>query len=71
VTARLRASLPDQRLIDTVEQSPDVDFVLWDVTGPAPAERFDLLVPPYMGKPDALAALHAVEVGLGQSQWIG
>jgi hypothetical protein len=58
----------DQRLIDTVEQSPDVDFVLWDLTGPAPAERFDLLVPPYMGKP---AALDAVEVGLVQSQSIG
>jgi len=71
VKARLRVSLPDQGLMDAVGPSADVDFLLWDLTGPPPADRFDLLVPPYMGKPDALAALDGVEVGLVQSQSIG
>lgn len=69
--ARLRVSLPDQRLLDAVGPSADVDLVLWDLAGPAPAERIDLLVPPYMGRPGALAALAGVEVGLVQSQSIG
>ena len=71
MTARLRVSLPDQRLLDAVGPSAGVDFVLWDLAGPAPSEQFDLLVPPYMGKPGALAALDGVEVGLVQSQSIG
>ncbi|MEJ1191959.1 2-hydroxyacid dehydrogenase [Pseudarthrobacter sp. CCNWLW207] len=73
MTARLRVSLPDPRLLDAVGPSDDVDFVLWDLAGPAPSpsEKFDLLVPPYMGKPGALAALDGVEVGLVQSQSIG
>jgi phosphoglycerate dehydrogenase-like enzyme len=57
--------------VDAVGPTADVDFLLWDLTGPPPADRFDLLVPPYMGKPDALAALDGVEVGLVQSQSIG
>lgn len=69
--ARLRVGLPDQRLLDAVGPSADVEFLLWDLTGPAPADRFDLLVPPYMGRPGALAALEGVEVRLVQSQSIG
>ena len=71
MTARLRVSLPDQRLLDAVGPCADVDFVLWDLAGPPPPGRLDLLVPPYMGKPGALAALDGVEVGLVQSQSIG
>ncbi|MEW9873564.1 2-hydroxyacid dehydrogenase [Arthrobacter sp. HS15c] len=71
MTARLRVSLPDKRLLDAVGPSAGVDFVLWDLAGPPPSEQFDLLVPPYMGKPGALAALDGVEVGLVQSQSIG
>ncbi|HEY1156190.1 MAG TPA: 2-hydroxyacid dehydrogenase, partial [Arthrobacter sp.] len=48
-----------------------VEFVRWDLTEPAPEGRFDLLVPAYMGKPTALAALEGVDVGLVQSQSIG
>ncbi|HEY9357314.1 MAG TPA: 2-hydroxyacid dehydrogenase [Arthrobacter sp.] len=71
MTARLRVSLPDQKLLDAVGPSAGVDFVLWDLAGPPPSEQFDLLVPPYMGKPGVLAALDGVEVGLVQSQSIG
>jgi hypothetical protein len=71
MTARLRVCLPDQKLLDALEPSADVEFVVWDLTGPAPADSFDLLVPPYMGRPDALAALDGVTVRLVQSQSIG
>ncbi|TQJ58123.1 phosphoglycerate dehydrogenase-like enzyme [Arthrobacter sp. SLBN-83] len=71
MSARLRVCLPDQRLIDALEPMDGVEFVRWDLTGPAPEGRFDLLVPAYMGKPTALAALEGVEVGLVQSQSIG
>jgi phosphoglycerate dehydrogenase-like enzyme len=70
-TRKLRVSLPSQEMADAVEPPPGVELFLWDLTGDAPADRFDLVVPPYMGRPDALAALAAVEVGLVQSQSIG
>jgi phosphoglycerate dehydrogenase-like enzyme len=71
MSPRLRVCLPDQKLLDALEPMDGVDFVLWDLTGPAPEGRFDLLVPAYMGKPAALAALEGVDVGLVQSQSIG
>ncbi|MFC4397728.1 MULTISPECIES: 2-hydroxyacid dehydrogenase [Micrococcaceae] len=71
MTGRLRVCLPDQRLIDALEPMDGVEFVRWDLTGPAPEGRLDLLVPGYMGKPAALAALEGVDVGLVQSQSIG
>jgi phosphoglycerate dehydrogenase-like enzyme len=67
----LRVSLPSQELADAVEPPAAVELFLWDLTGEAPADHFDLVVPPYMGKPDALTALAAVDVGLVQSQAIG
>ncbi|MDQ0029670.1 phosphoglycerate dehydrogenase-like enzyme [Arthrobacter bambusae] len=71
LSARLRVCLPDQKLLEAMEPSADVEFVVWDLTGPAPADNVDLLVPPYMGRPDALAALDGVPVRLVQSQSIG
>ncbi|MGX5715166.1 2-hydroxyacid dehydrogenase [Arthrobacter sp. MAHUQ-56] len=71
MTAPLRVCLPDQKLIDALEPMDGVEFVLWDLTGPAPEGRLDLLVPGYMGKPTALAALEGVDVGMVQSQSIG
>jgi phosphoglycerate dehydrogenase-like enzyme len=68
---KLRVSLPSQELADAVEPQAGVELFLWDFTGDAPTDHFDLVVPPYMGKPDALTALGAVDVGLVQSQSIG
>lgn len=68
---RLRVCLPSQELVDALEPTAGVEFVLWDLTGPAPDGRFDLLVPGYMGRPSALSALEGVDVGLVQSQSIG
>lgn len=71
MSARLRVCLPAQDLLDALAPVDGVEFVLWDLAGPAPEGRLDLLVPPYMGKPSALAALEGVDVGLVQSQSIG
>ncbi len=71
VSARLRVCLPAQNLLDALAPVDGVDFVLWDLAGPAPEGRLDLLVPPYMGNPSALAALAGMDVGLVQSQSIG
>ncbi|WP_285249192.1 2-hydroxyacid dehydrogenase [Pseudarthrobacter sp. efr-133-R2A-89] len=71
MSSRLRVCLPAQNLLDALAPVDGVEFVLWDLTGPAPEGRLDLLVPPYMGKPSALAALAGVDVGLVQSQSIG
>jgi phosphoglycerate dehydrogenase-like enzyme len=71
VTAPLRVALPDQKMLDALEAAAGVELLLWDLTGPAPEGRIDLLVPPYMGKPTVLAALEGVDVGLVQSQSIG
>ena len=71
MTARLRVCLPGQELLDALAPMDGVEFVVWDLSGPAPEGRLDLLVPGYMGKPAALAALEGVDVGLVQSQSIG
>ncbi|WP_375163738.1 2-hydroxyacid dehydrogenase [Microbacterium sp.] len=49
----------------------DVELKVWDLKSPPPAERVDIVVPPYMGGTDALSALGGIEVGLVQSQSIG
>lgn len=71
MTARLRVSLPDQRLIEAVGPQAGVEFLLWDFSGPAPAGQFDIVVPPYMRGPEVLTALAAADIRLIQSQSIG
>ena len=48
-----------------------VEVVEWDLDGRPPRERFDIVVPPYMGHTDRLAALAGVPVRLVQWQSIG
>jgi phosphoglycerate dehydrogenase-like enzyme len=71
VSCNLRVSLPDETLRAALEPADGVELLVWDLTGPAPAGKLDIVVPPYMGGPEALAALGAVKVGLVQSQLIG
>ena len=68
---KLRVSLPSQNLMEALEPTAGVELFLWDLTGPAPADKFDMVVPPYMGGVGVLAALDSVDVGLVQSQLIG
>lgn len=71
MSAPLQVSLPDQKLLDALAPTAGVEFFVWDFSGPAPAERLDIVVPPYMRGPEVLAALESEEIGLVQSQSIG
>ncbi|GGI87631.1 2-hydroxyacid dehydrogenase [Pseudarthrobacter scleromae] len=71
MSAPLQVSLPDQKLLDALAPTAGVEFYVWDFSGPAPAGRLDIVVPPYMRGPEVLAALESVDIGLVQSQSIG
>lgn len=45
--------------------------MVWPMDAPAPRDRFDMVVPPYMSMAKVLARLEGVEVGLVQGQSIG
>jgi phosphoglycerate dehydrogenase-like enzyme len=63
--------LPTQQLIDAVGEMAGVEFVLWNFDGPAPVDRFDIVVTPDPKGPNVLGLLDGVSVGLVQGQWIG
>lgn len=68
----LIVSVPTEELAADLGALPDgVELVVWPMDGPAPRERFDIVVPPYMSMSRVLARLEDVEVGLVQSQSIG
>lgn len=65
-------SVPTERLAADLGPLPEgVELVLWPMDGPAPRDRFDMVVPPYMSVESVLERLEGVEVGLLQSQSIG
>ena len=65
-------SLPsDPGLREAVGDLPGVEFVEWDLEGPALRERFDIVVPPYWGGARPLAQLSEIDVRLVQWQSIG
>ena len=65
-------SLPtDSGLREALAHVQGVEFVEWNLDGPAPRERFDIVVPPYLGGNRPLAALEGVDVRLVQWQSIG
>jgi len=70
--APLVVSLPsDEGLEDAVGEVAGVEFVRWDLDGPAPREHIDIVVPPYWEGPRRLARLADVHVRLVQWQSIG
>ncbi|QEW01742.1 2-hydroxyacid dehydrogenase [Microbacterium lushaniae] len=65
-------SVPTEQLAADIQPLPEgVDLVVWDLDSPAPRDRFDMVVPPYMGLATVLENLSGIEVGLIQSQSIG
>jgi phosphoglycerate dehydrogenase-like enzyme len=65
-------SVPDVLVRNTLDRVSDrVDFVLWDMSGPAPVEDIDIVVPPYLRPVSVLAQLRGVRVRLVQSQLVG
>lgn len=69
---RLVVSVSGQALRKAVGPVPDgVQFIEWDLTGPAPVEHIDIVVQPYMGATSRLANLAGTTTRLVQSQSIG
>jgi phosphoglycerate dehydrogenase-like enzyme len=69
---RLLVTVPTDRLAESLAGLPaGVELDVWDLRSPAPAERIDIVVPPYMGGSRVLSALEGVDVGLVQGQSIG
>lgn len=68
----LVVSLPsDEGLREAVGDVPGVEFLEWDLDGPPPRERIDIVVPAYWGGVRPLAAVAGVETRLVQWQSIG
>lgn len=68
----LLVTVPTDRLAEDLRPLPDgVEVAVWDLRTPPPAQRIDVVVPPYMGKAGPLRALAGVDVGLVQWQSIG
>jgi phosphoglycerate dehydrogenase-like enzyme len=70
--AEFVVSLPnDEGLAEAVGEVTGVEFVTWNLDGPPPRERIDIVVPPYWGGRKRLAQLAQVETRLVQWQSIG
>ncbi|HEY9324003.1 MAG TPA: hydroxyacid dehydrogenase, partial [Agromyces sp.] len=68
----LVVSVPTDQLAADLQPLPaGVELVVWPMDAPAPRDRFDMVVPPYMSMAKVLARLEGVEVGLVQGQSIG
>lgn len=68
----LIVSLPsDPGLREAMGDQPGVSFVPWDLDGPAPRKRIDIVVPPYWGGAKEFHLLAELDVQLVQWQSIG
>jgi phosphoglycerate dehydrogenase-like enzyme len=72
VSSSLLVSVPDELVRDSLRDVPDgVEFVLWDMSGPAPMNDIDIVIPPYLRPVSVLERLKDVRVRLVQSQLVG
>ncbi|MGC1238321.1 MAG: 2-hydroxyacid dehydrogenase [Acidimicrobiales bacterium] len=71
-SSRLLVSLPDEFTRISLGDAPEgVEFIVWDLSCPAPTREIDIVVPPYLGSAVVLAQLNDVRVRLVQSQAVG
>jgi phosphoglycerate dehydrogenase-like enzyme len=69
---RLVVSVPDQGVLQSLGELPDgVESIIWDMTGPSPREKIDLVVPAYLVGAKVLAQLAGVTTRLVQSPMLG
>jgi len=69
---RLLVSVPEATLREALGEAPDgVEIIEWDMSGPAPVDAIDIVVPPYMNATNKLAQLENVKTRLVQNQAIG
>jgi phosphoglycerate dehydrogenase-like enzyme len=71
MTRNITVSVPNAELRQYLKPHADVTVLEWDLAGVPPQQRIDIVVPPYMGGPQVLRNLEAVETALVQSQSIG
>ncbi len=65
-------SVPQESLAAALRAlDPPVDVVVWDLSGPAPREHIDVVVPDYLAPKTRLANLANINARLIQSQSIG
>lgn len=65
-------TVPHARLAENIGSVPEgAELLIWDMKSPAPRDRLDIVVAPYMGGTSVLGILDGVDVGLVQSQSIG
>jgi phosphoglycerate dehydrogenase-like enzyme len=65
-------TIPDGLVRGSLGDIPsDVEVVEWDMSSPAPRQRIDIVIPPYLQSWDGLANLDGVDVGLVQCLTLG
>ena len=68
----LFVTVPTAHLAENIGALPEgVELEVWDFRSPAPRDRIDLVVAPYMGASSVLSVLDGIDIGLVQSQSIG
>ncbi|MET0862222.1 MAG: 2-hydroxyacid dehydrogenase [Microbacterium sp.] len=68
----LTVTVPTEQLAADIAPVPDgVEVIVWAMDRPAPRERIDIVVPPYMTMGRVLSMLEGIEVGFVQGQSIG
>jgi phosphoglycerate dehydrogenase-like enzyme len=68
----LVVTVPTDRLAADISPVPEgVEVLVWDLAGPAPRDRIDIVVPPYMNARGVIGALEGLDIDLIQGQMIG
>jgi phosphoglycerate dehydrogenase-like enzyme len=68
----VRVSLPDDSLRSALaDLRGDVEIIEWTMSGPAPIDEIDIVVPPYLGGTKMLPQLASVKARLIQSPMVG
>lgn len=68
----LVVSVPDTLVRGALGELPEaVQLVEWDMAGPAPVSRIDIVIPPYLQSNERLKNLEGLEVALVQSLTLG
>ena len=65
-------TVPDSLARTSLGELPkSVEVVEWDMSGPAPLQRIDIVIPPYLKSLECLSNLEGLDVGLVQSLTLG
>ena len=65
-------TIPDALVRGTLgDVGSDVEIVEWDMSGPAPRQHFDIVIPPYLQSWEGLANLEGLDVKLVQCLTLG